>query len=98
MNTTIMNYLEVMVDDEEVVRNQLDRICGKNQDLFSHTKIQRHRVLVDTMVRGQEEANEKDLAQRKDVNIGLEKDAIIKSKILTHFIKGKISLTPMETI
>jgi len=30
MNTTIMNYLEVMVDDEEVVRNQLDRICGKN--------------------------------------------------------------------
>jgi predicted aspartyl protease len=32
------------------------------------------------------------------VNIGLEKDATVKSKILTHFIKGKVSLTPMETI
>jgi hypothetical protein len=32
------------------------------------------------------------------VSIGLEKDATIRSKILTHFIKGKMTLTPMETI
>ncbi len=32
------------------------------------------------------------------MSIGLEKDATIRFKILTHFIKGKISLTPMETI
>jgi hypothetical protein len=32
------------------------------------------------------------------VGIGLEKESTIRSKILTHFIKGKISLTPMETI
>jgi hypothetical protein len=25
-------------------------------------------------------------------------EAVVKSKILSHFIKGKISLTPMETI
>ncbi len=77
-SATIMNYLEIMIDDEEVVRNQLDVICENNQDLFSHTKIQRHRVLVDTMVGGQDEVDEKDLAQRKDVNIGLKKDPIIK--------------------
>ncbi len=32
------------------------------------------------------------------MSIGLEKEAIDKYRILTHFIKGKISLTPMETI
>jgi hypothetical protein len=32
------------------------------------------------------------------VGIGLEKDVSIRSKILTYFIKGKISLTAMETI
>jgi hypothetical protein len=30
MSVTTMNYLEVMVDDEEIVKNQLDRICGNN--------------------------------------------------------------------
>jgi hypothetical protein len=32
------------------------------------------------------------------VGIGLEREVAIKSKILTHFIKSKIYLTPMETI
>ncbi len=52
---------------------------------------------MDVTTKGQEEANEGDLAWRKDVSIGLKKDVAIRSKILTHFIKGKISLTPMET-
>jgi len=34
--------------------------------------------------------------EHMEINIGIE--APIKSKILSHFIKGKISLTPMETI
>jgi hypothetical protein len=34
--------------------------------------------------------------KQKGANIGFE--AGVKSKILCHFIKGKISLTPMETI
>ncbi len=29
---------------------------------------------------------------------GVNRDEYVKSKILSHFIKGKISLTPMETI
>ncbi len=34
--------------------------------------------------------------EHMEINIGIK--APIKSKILSHFIKGKISLTPMETI
>ncbi len=30
--------------------------------------------------------------------LGADRDAAVKSKILSHFIKGKISLSPMETI
>jgi hypothetical protein len=39
MNATTTNYLEVMVDDEEVVKNQLDKICESDHDFFSHTKV-----------------------------------------------------------
>ncbi len=34
--------------------------------------------------------------KQKGTNMGSE--AIVKSKIISHFIKGKIVLTPMETI
>jgi hypothetical protein len=34
--------------------------------------------------------------EQRGANLGSK--AIVKSKILSHFIKGKISLTPMETI
>jgi hypothetical protein len=30
--------------------------------------------------------------------LGADRDAAVRSKILSHFIKGKISLSPMETI
>jgi len=30
--------------------------------------------------------------------LGADRNAVIRSKILSHFIKGKISLSPMETI
>ncbi len=30
--------------------------------------------------------------------IGVNRDTLVKSKILSHFIKGKISFSPMETI
>jgi hypothetical protein len=37
-------------------------------------------------------------SRRKEVGIGLEREVVVKSKISTHFIKSKISPTPMETI
>jgi len=66
----------------------LDKICGRSHDLFSHIRVPKHRVPMDTSARGQKEVDEGDLARRKDVNIGLEKDVVIRSKILTHFDKG----------
>ncbi len=60
----------------------------------------RQRLPSEPITREPEGANvpKGDLAWRKDVGIGLEKDVAIRSKILTHFIMGKISLTPMEPI
>jgi hypothetical protein len=41
---------------------------------------------------------EGDSSWRKGVGIGLEKEVVVRSKILTHIIKGKIFFMPMETI
>jgi hypothetical protein len=34
MSVIVMNYLEVMVDNEEVLKNQLDKICGITKTYF----------------------------------------------------------------
>jgi hypothetical protein len=31
------NYLEVMINDEEITKIQLDKICGSSHELFFHT-------------------------------------------------------------
>jgi hypothetical protein len=62
MSGAATNYLEVVVDGEEAIRNYLDKICGSSQDLFSHTRVPKCRVHVDAFARGQEEAHERDLA------------------------------------
>ncbi len=62
MSGAIMNYLEVVVNDEEAIRNQSDKICGSSHDLFSHTRVPKCRVHVDTFAREQEQANERNLA------------------------------------
>ncbi len=69
------NYLEVLVDDEVVVQNQLDKICGNNHDLFSHIRVPRRRIHVEVNIgehKGTDVAKG-DLAQRKDMGIHLEK-------------------------
>jgi hypothetical protein len=80
------NYLEVLVNDEEAIQNQLNKICGSNHDLFSHIRVPRRRIHVEANTReckGTDVAKG-DLARRKDVGIGLEKESMVKSKILTH--------------
>ncbi len=74
MRLTTTNYLEMMVDDEEEVQNQLDRICGKNHDLFLHTRVPRQRVPMETIIgeNGGVDVLEGDSSWRKDVGIGLE--------------------------
>ncbi len=50
--------------------------------------------IVANLIEEQKEVIAED--EQKGANMGFE--TIVKSKILSHFIKGKISLTPMETI
>jgi hypothetical protein len=97
---TVINYLEVLVDDKEMIQNQLDKICGSNHDLFSHIRVPKRRIPMEANTKEPEGTNvaKGDLARKKDVGISLEKEYVVRSKILTHFIKGKIHVTPMQTI
>jgi len=78
----------------------LDKICGASHDLFSHTKAPRRKLLMGTIAREEENTNllEGKSSRKKKMRIGLEKEVTLRSKILIHFIKGKISLTLVEVI
>jgi predicted aspartyl protease len=86
------NFLEVLLNDEATTLQQLNKLCG-NENLFSHTKVPRRRVLVEVTTRGAEPT-----PQTVGDGLGADRDVAVRSKILSHFIKGKISLSPMETI
>ncbi|CAM6073749.1 unnamed protein product [Sphagnum tenellum] len=86
------NFLEVMLDDEAATKQQLNRLCG-NENAFSYTRVPRRRTLVDVVPGGIASVPE---AEREGA--GMSRDVYVKSKILSHFIKGKISLSPMETV
>jgi predicted aspartyl protease len=88
----VANFLEVMLDDEAATEQQLNRLCG-NENAFSYTRVPRRRTPVDVMPRGSAPVPE---AEREGA--GMSRDVSVKSKILSHFIKGKISLSPMETV
>ncbi len=86
------NFLEVLLDDEAATEQQLNKLCG-NENLFSYTRVPRRRTPVIAAQGGVAQAPE---AKREGV--GTNRDASVRSKILSHFVKGKISLSPMETI
>jgi hypothetical protein len=86
------NFLEVLLSDEAATLQQLNRLCG-SENLFSHTRVPRRRVHVDVAAGGADPT-----PQIVGDGLGTDRDATIRSKILSHFIKGKISLSPMETI
>ncbi len=86
------NFLEVMLDDEVATEQQLNRLCG-NENAFSYTRVPRRRTPVNVAPEGIAPVPE---AEREGA--GMSRDISIKSKILSHFIKGKISLSPMETV
>jgi hypothetical protein len=86
------NFLEVMLDDEAATEQQLDRLCG-NENAFSYTRVPRRRTLIDVTPGGIAPVPE---AEREGA--GMSRDVSMKSKILSHFIKGKISLSPMEIV
>jgi hypothetical protein len=96
-SNSIVNYLEVSINDEEATINELNKICGANHHLTSGNKIPKRKLSI--------QANEVEgvIEQAKGVDVGKRtKEAIpnsnARSKILLHFMKGQIFLTPMESI
>jgi hypothetical protein len=86
------NFLEKLIDDEAATLQQLNRLCG-SEKLFSHTRVPRRRVPME-VVAGDTDQIPQTMGDGPDTD----RDATVRSKILTHFMKGKISLSPMETI
>ncbi len=86
------NFLEVLLNDEAATLQQLNKLCG-SENLFSHTRVPRRRVPVEVAVGGADPT-----PQTVGDGLGADRDAVVRSKILSHFIKGKISFSPMETI
>ncbi len=91
-NSGAANFLEVLLDDEAATKQQFDKFC-ENENVFSYTRIPRRRQPVElppVAVGPSTEAAED--------GTGTNREHSIRSKILSHFNKGKISLTPMEIV
>ncbi len=84
--------MEVLLNDEEATLQQLNRLCG-DENLFSYTQVPRRRTLVDMAPAGNVHSPEI-IEGGARVNC----ETTVKSKILSHFVKGKIALSPMETV
>ncbi|CAK9874053.1 unnamed protein product [Sphagnum jensenii] len=86
------NFLEVMLNDEDATLHQLNELCG-SESLFSYTRIPRRRVPVETTPTAVGVTADATMAESR-----ASREESVKSKILSHFVTGKISLTPMETV
>jgi predicted aspartyl protease len=86
------NFVEVLLDDEEATLQQLNRLCG-NEKVFSYTRVPRRRIPVEVAPIG----NIPSLEVAEE-GTRVNRDTTVRSKILSHFVKGKISLSPMETV
>ncbi len=80
------NFVEVLLNDEEAMLQQLNRLCG-NEKVFSYTQVPRRQTLVEVTPTGNVPSPE---AVGEDTRVN--RETTVKSKILSHFIKGKISL------
>ncbi|CAN5966763.1 unnamed protein product [Sphagnum jensenii] len=86
------NYLEVLISDEAATLKQLNKLCG-SESILSHTRVPRRRVPVEVATGG-----DVPTPQMVGDGLGVDRDLAVRSKILSHFIKGKVSLSPMETM
>jgi hypothetical protein len=84
--------VEVLLDDEEATLQQLNRLCG-SEKVFSYTRVPRRRIPVEVAPTGNVPSPE---VAEEGTRVNWE--TTFKSKILSHFIKGKIALSPMETV
>jgi predicted aspartyl protease len=86
------NFVEVLLDDEQATLQQLNKWWG-DKNLFSHTRVPRRRMPIEVAPAG-----DVPTLEIAGEGTGAIRDSTVRSKILSHFIKGKISLSPMETI
>jgi predicted aspartyl protease len=86
------NFLEMLLNDEAATLQQLNELCG-DENVFSYTRIPRRRMPVELPP-----ANGIPSTEVAEDSTVVNRESSIRSKILSHFIKGKISLTPMETV
>ncbi len=86
------NFLEMLLNDKTTTLQQLNELCG-NENVFSHIRVPRRRLPIEMPPAGT--VSSTDVAEDNTV---VNRENSIRSKILSHFIKGKISLTPMETV
>jgi hypothetical protein len=86
------NFVEVLLDDEEAMLQQLNRLCG-SEKVFSYTWVPRGRIPVEVGPTGNVPSTE--VAEE---GTRVNRETTVKSKILSHFIKRKIALSPMETV
>ncbi len=71
---------------------QLNKLCG-NENVFSYTRVPRRRMPVEVAP-----ASAGPSSEAEGENTGMNRENSVRSKILSHFIKGKVSMTPMETM
>ncbi len=89
------NFLEVLVDDEKATLAELNCVCGGDQHIFFEVRIPKRKLpIVANPTKEQEEV----IAEEEQKGANMESKTVMKFKTFYHFIKGKISLTPMETI
>ncbi len=86
------NFVEVLLNDEQATFQQLNRLCG-DEKVFSYTRVPRRRMPIEVAPTGNVPSPE--IAGE---GTGVSRETIVKSKILSHFIKGKISFSPMEIV
>jgi len=91
ITSTSNNYLEVLVNDEKVTLEQLNMLCGTKHDIFFGARIPRKRLFVEIL-------NVEIIKEGETKHIDFARNSIVHSTILHHFIKGKISLSPIKTI
>jgi hypothetical protein len=85
-------FLEVLLNDEEAIIQELSKLCG-NENVFSYTRVLKRRMPIKVTPSGTVQTLE---TIREGTRIN--RETSVRSMIISHFIKRKISLSPMDTI
>jgi hypothetical protein len=87
----------VLVNDEEATLTELNKICGVIRHLSFGNMIPKRRLPMQAN-EAKGIAEQAEGVEARDRTREAMPNSKARSKILLHFMKGRISLTPMETI